>query len=84
MAEARILDRSAVAKILAATPNAITCRVVRRDWSSVPEPFRIGKKYYWLEKTVYSWLNEKAQKGLGGVGAPRKKKGRPRKTRSSS
>ncbi|GAB7023819.1 hypothetical protein JCM12178A_23770 [Salidesulfovibrio brasiliensis] len=73
-----VINRHGVAQLLGTTPAAISCRVSRRDWSAVPEPFKIGRGYYWLKDKVEEWLYMKAGQGLQGPQLSRKK-GRPRK-----
>ncbi len=82
MSKSEIIDRHGVAKILCASPAAISSRVTRRDWSAVPEPFKIGRNYYWLKNVVEDWILNKASKGIGSTKPLGR--GRPRKTRSAS
>ncbi len=78
----KIISRKEVAQILCTTPAAISCRVSRRDWSAVPEPFKIGKNYFWLRESVELWISEKASQGIGTTKFVNRR-GRPPKRRSA-
>lgn len=56
-----ILDRTAAAKLLGMTPNALSCHIYRKNWSFIPRPIKVGGKNRWVREEIIDWLKARIE-----------------------